>query len=357
MKTQEPKAIFAHRLVQARKMRGMSLRALAEAIGDKVTYNALHRYELGQMMPGDEVLMAVADVLDQPLDFFFRPFTVKLQEVNFRKRTKLGAKSEEAIREQAADFFERYLEIEQIIGLPTGFQDPLKGVRLSKPADAEKAAETVREKWNLGVDPLPNVLETLETNGIKVFEVEAPGSIDGFAGWTDGQPVIVLAKWLDKDMPRKRLTALHEAAHVLFHEHTSLKGKELEESCYRFGGAMLIPQAVFKTDWGGYRHRVGLEELKDLKRRYGMSIAAIMRRAHDLKLLDSAVYRRFCIMYKTQHWQADGEPGEYIGREASSRFEQLVLRAAAEEMISYSKGAAILNEPLMEFREKLSEFA
>lgn len=113
MKKQEPKEIFGQRLAQARKMRGMSLRALAEATGGKISYNALHRYELGEMMPGDEVLIAVADALDQSLDFFFRPAAAKLQEVNFRKTTKAGAKTVEAIREQAADFFERYIEIEK----------------------------------------------------------------------------------------------------------------------------------------------------------------------------------------------------------------------------------------------------
>ncbi len=48
------------------------------------------------------------------------------------------------------------------------------------------------------------------------------------------------------------------------------------------------------------------------------------------------------------------EPGEYAGRESSSRFEQLVLRAASEGMVSQTKGAALLNEPLADFRERLA---
>jgi hypothetical protein len=36
------------------------------------------------------------------------------------------------------------------------------------------AAKRVRANWKLGADPLPNVMETLETHGVKVFEVEAP---------------------------------------------------------------------------------------------------------------------------------------------------------------------------------------
>lgn len=354
----DPKEIFGQRLAQARRMRGMSLRALAEATGGKITYNALHRYELGQMMPGDDVLIAVADALDQSLDFFFRPATVKLQEIKFRKTSGLGAKSEDAIREQALDFFERYHEIENILGLSADFKDPLGQFSLDKPEDTETAAEKVRKEWKLGAEALPSVVEILEGKGIKVFDVEAPERFNGFAGWTDGHPIIVLAKWLNNDVPRKRLTAFHELAHILFRGRADLSHKEMEHYCFRFAGAMLIPRKVFAAAWGGFRHRVSLEELIDLKRRYGMSIAALLYRANDLGLVDKGLYDHFQIVRKKRGWHQPGkEPGEYIGNEISSRFEQLVLRSVSEEIITRSKGAALLNEPVASFSRKLGDFA
>jgi len=42
----------------------------ADKLGAKVTYNALHKYEKGLMMPDDQVLMALADALEQDVDFF-----------------------------------------------------------------------------------------------------------------------------------------------------------------------------------------------------------------------------------------------------------------------------------------------
>lgn len=356
MKSQDPKTIFGRRLEQARRMSGLSLRALSEATGSKVSYNALHRYERGEMMPGDDVLLPLADALDRPLDFFFRPFSVKLKGVAFRKTTGLRIKAVASIQELATDYFERYLEIEQVLGLPLEFHDPLGDFRLLGPKDAEEAVAIVRSEWGLGADPLPNVVETLETNGIKVFEAEAPERLNGFSGWADGHPVVALAAWLNRDLPRKRFTALHEAAHLLIHTHTDLAGKELESCCHRFSGAMLIPHEVFKRDWGGFRHRISLEELIGLKRRYGMSIGAMMRRALDLNLIDASAYRRFFISYKTQGWHHK-EPGEYTGVEKSNRFEQLVFRAAAEEIISLAKGAALLNRPVEDFRPNMDGFA
>src|SRR5438093_8879579 len=97
----DPRRTFAKRLTQARKMRGLSLRALAEKLEGQVSHNALHKYEQGQMMPDSEVLSAVADALEQDVDFFFRPRALELEEVRFRKVSRLGVKEEQAIREQA----------------------------------------------------------------------------------------------------------------------------------------------------------------------------------------------------------------------------------------------------------------
>jgi Zn-dependent peptidase ImmA (M78 family) len=352
MSKEDPRKVFGRRLEQARLMRGLSLRELAEATGGKVSYNALHRYEHGDMMPGDDVLMAVADVLDKPLDFFFRPFTVELQEVEFRKKARLSPKLEESIREQALDFFERYLEIEQILGISGVFKNPLENFDVASPEQAETAAERIREEWGLGKDPLPNVLQMLETNGIKTLTVEAPDSFDGFSGWADGHPVVVVAEWLNRDLPRKRFTTMHEVAHILIRPSCSLS-KDQERSCDRFAGAVLMPRESFEGDLGGYRRRVSLEELKDLKSRWGVSIAAIVHRAYDLEFIEESLYHHFFRAYNAAGYRRSGEPGEYKGTEASSRFEQLVLRATVENTISESKGAGLLNEPLVEFKDRL----
>jgi len=356
MSKEDLKEILGRRLEQARLMRGMSLRELAEATGEIVSYNALHRYEHGDMMPSDEVLMAVADVLDKPLDFFFRPFTVELKGVEFRKKARLSAKLEESIKQQALDFFERYLEIEQILGLSETFENPLGDLRIESPEQAESAAEMIRDKWRLGADPLPNVLQMLETNGIKTLTVQAPESFDGFSGWADAHPVIVIVCWLNGDLPRKRFTTMHEVAHILVRPACSLS-RDQERSCDRFAGAVLMPRESFEGDWGGYRRRVSSEELIDLIRRWGVSIAAIVHRAYDLGLVEETLYHRFFKAYNMAGYRRRGEPGDYQGTEASSRFEQLVLRAAAENTISVSKGAGLLNEPLTEFRNRLSDLS
>ncbi len=349
----DPKLTFAQRLTQARKMHGLSLRALAEKLEGRVSHNALHKYEQGQMMPDSEVLIAVADALDQDVDFFFREPALELKELQFRKASRLGVKEEESIRERAVDYFERQMEIEGLLGISSPFENPLSARKIKDREDVEEAAEILREKWRLGDDPLPNVREMLESKGIMVFEVDAPESFNGFAGWADKNPVIVLARWLERDLPRKRFTALHEAGHLLLKLAEGMADKEQESVCHRFAGAMLIPRKIFISEFGGHRQRVSMRELSNLKARYGMSIAAIMRRAADLDLITPALYKEFCIVSRKEGWHKK-EPGTYAGRESSSKFEQLVLWAASQSVISESKGAALLNEPFMDFRERLA---
>ena len=169
---EDAKATFSRRLRQARVMRALSLRGLAEALKGAVSHNALAKYENGEMMAGSDVLGQLADALGQPPDFFFRPFTLHLKEIKFRKRARLGVKGAEAIREQALEYFERYHEIEELLGESRRFEGKLDRKPVKTPEDADDAADELRRKWKLGRDPLPNLVELLETKGIKVHELE-----------------------------------------------------------------------------------------------------------------------------------------------------------------------------------------
>lgn len=358
METADPKATFARRLLQARTMRGLSLRGLAEALQGAVSHSALAKYENGEMMPGSDLICRLADALGRSPDFFFRPFTLQLKDVKFRKRTRLGAKEQEAIREQAVEYFERYHEIEEQLGEPRAFDGRLQVAPIKTPEQAEAAAGKLRDDWQLGRDPLPNVVELLESKGIKVFEVAtADDAFDGFYAWTEAGPVIVLAGKLNENLLRKRMTAVHELAHVILPMPASLTEKEEEKLVNRFAGALLLPEETFVAQFGRVRGAISLGELIELKANFGASISAIMMRARQLELISEAVSLRFWKRHGSTWRSEKKEPGDerYRGNESHSRFRQLVQRAVAEDQVSMVKGAALLNQSLGEFRRELRE--
>ena len=201
----ESKIVFAKRLEQARKMQGLSLRALAGQMHGTVSSAAIQKYESAQMLPGSTVLIALAAALRKDMDYFFRPPTVAIDKIEFCKRSKLLLKHQQSVQEKARDFFERYIEVEEIVGLNAPFQNPLKGATIQTPEDIEAVTQKVRQEWELGQSPLPNVLELLEEHQIKIYELEAPDKFDGMSGWAGEIPVVVVNKAFPAD--RKRLTA------------------------------------------------------------------------------------------------------------------------------------------------------
>ena len=356
-----PSQIFSRRLRQARLMRKLSLRELAEAMGSKVSYNALAKYEKGEMMPSGEVLAAICSALNQPADFFFRGFTVDLEKVEFRKRSRLSVTEEKAIVEEARDFLERYGEIEELLHAKIDFKTPFEASnRALGPEGVEALADELRsaKHWNLGNDPLPNIHELLEFKGIKVYVAQTENqAFDGLSGKANASPVIVLAHWLESNLPRKRMTEVHELAHLIVPLDSDQPLREKERVISRFAGAFLLPKQPFEEMFGKNRQTISLGELIQIKAYFGASIMAIMKRGEQLGLVSSAVYQRFCMFVSQQQWRTVGEPGdaEYKGDETHSRFQQLVFRAVAEGIITSSRGAALLRIGLDEFRAQFQQ--
>src|SRR6478609_5630123 len=175
------KNIFGNRLMLARKMNGFSLQDLADELQNKITKQALSKYEMGSMLPTSDILGELAKVLKVKPDYFIREGIIELGQISFRKRNDLSRKTEEAIIEKARDYVERYLEIENILGQQQKFINPIQSIIIKTKEDAETAASKLRDDWELGSDPLPNLVEMLELRGIKVLLIDDEEAIDGFA--------------------------------------------------------------------------------------------------------------------------------------------------------------------------------
>ncbi|EQD28532.1 helix-turn-helix domain protein, partial [mine drainage metagenome] len=82
-------------------------------------------------------------------------------------------------------------------------------------AQIEDAAEAVRKAWDLGYDPIPDLIDVLETHGIRVFmiEVNADPKFNGLAASVNHMPVIVVGSNWAGD--RQRFTLAHELGHLM----------------------------------------------------------------------------------------------------------------------------------------------
>jgi transcriptional regulator with XRE-family HTH domain len=115
------------RLKAARILKGMSLQDLADRLNNTISRQGLHKYESGVVKPDKEMLKKLSEVLDVPIDNFFKDNgSLQLSKIEFRKLHNLPSKEELTIIEQTKDTLDRYLEIESILGIASIFDNPLE---------------------------------------------------------------------------------------------------------------------------------------------------------------------------------------------------------------------------------------
>lgn len=341
---------FGERLKTARKMAGMSLQELADATGNLISKQAISKYEKGRMFPGSDILIALSKALGVKTGYFYRQSLVKLSGLEFRKKSRLKKRDENRVKYQTLDFLERYMEIETLMGQHNIFNNPLRNTIIESQGDVEDASKLLRKVWGLGIAPVSNLMELLEDKGVRILEVDLPKEFDGLSAWADEMPVITVNK--NHDLVRKRFTIVHELAHLMLTFGECSQG-DLEKLCHNFAGAFLVPKKKMIEELGANRSRITFLELKKLKGIYGVSLMALMVRAKNLGIVSNNVYKKFFILASKNGWRSGKkeEPGKYIGREYANRFRQLVSWAVAEDIVTMSKGAELMNVKLPEFRK------
>lgn len=344
--------IFGTRLKLARKMAGLSLQELATALENEVSKQALSKYENGLMNPSGEVLTSIAKVFKLKPEYFLKKESFQLGEISFRKKVRLSKKDEESIVEMARDYVERFIEIENILGIKVQFENPVLDIKVKNKSDAERAAKKLRIDWNLGDVPIPNLVMMLELKGVKVFLLDTVDEFDGLAVLTSSGIPIVAINTKDRPLERIRFTIIHELAHLLLDfENTVLNEvKTIENLCHYFSSCFLIPSDVVVKLIGPKRTYINISELISVKQYYGISLRAFVHRLKELQVITENYYRRWMI-YMSKTYGAKKEPGNYNGEEKATTFDQLVNRALAEGLISISKAASLWNVSINDIRK------
>ncbi|WP_241972453.1 helix-turn-helix domain-containing protein [Aliidiomarina haloalkalitolerans] len=233
--------MFAERFVRARKASGLSMQALADQVG--LSANAIKKYEHGDAMPSSSNLMKLAKALNVRSEYFFRPMKVEVQGIEYRKRASTPQKTLAKIHGDVLDQVERWYEL---LNFFPDSAKPIKEFMLPNelPAlvddyeDLEAIADTMRDYWGLGLNPIQDLVDTFESRGLMVIltHVDTDNKFDGLAGSIEDKPLIVISGSQNGD--RQRFTLAHELGHLV------LKGRltdemDEEKACNRFAGAFL----------------------------------------------------------------------------------------------------------------------
>lgn len=327
------------RLTIARQRNGLTKSALAEKI--QMSPRSVSGYESG-IVPPAEVLERISEATGFPVAFFDGDDLRKLDPhaVSFRALSKMSATE----RDRATSAGELALAlnawIEQRFELPVADLPDS-----SQETDPEAAAVSLRQQWHLGEAPIANMIHLLESKGVRVYSLVVDSlNVDAFSTWIDETPLMVLNT--RKSAERSRFDAAHELGHLVLHRHAKKEVTRLAEAeANQFAAAFLMPRSGVNARAPRFPT---IPRLVNLKQHWGVSVAALNHRLHQLGVTSDWQYHHLAAeISKLGYRKKEPESGV---RESSQVLSK-VFAELRKDGISQRDLAADLNLPLDQIRQ------
>lgn len=301
------------RLSQILAARRLSQAQLASMVG--VSPATVSKWRAGSQAPERDALERLANVVNVSPEWFTRLPAIKVSLPLFRSNASAHVAARgmlEARMEWAQDIAVALSEFVDYpaLNIPSRkFTDPEE----ITPEEIETAACECRDLWRLGRVAVQDLALAVEGAGIVLIREETGiAQIEGLSAWSEvlDRPLIFLSA--DKaNGYRSRFDLAHELGHLILHRHIKRpterdRHKLLEQQAHRFAGAFLLPAEMFASE---VRTPVTLDDLLLLKRRWGVSAAAIIMRLHALEIIDEDS-KQILFKRRSARWGARSEPGD-----------------------------------------------
>lgn len=305
MPPESVEVFLGDRLELAREFRSLTQKQLGEQVA--ASHVVISQCENGKKK---EVAVDLLEAFCLTLGFeraFFFENVVEIfheSECNFRHRRSASGKLKSQIRAHATLIGMVVDQLKTEFGFP-GYNVP--AVRATGRREMDAAAELCRRTWGLGVDnPIIHIGRVLENAGVIVVpHVVQSTKVDAFS--RRGITTLIFLNQLIPSPSRWVWDIAHECGHLVLHEGIVTGTPDTEAQANWFAGAFLLPQRAFAREFRSAAF--SWPHIFALKRRWGVSAAAIVRRAYDLDLISAVWYRRAFQYMSAEGWTR-GEPHE-----------------------------------------------
>jgi len=299
-------AFWGERLQLVREFRALTQKEMGKLLG--VSHALISDYEKGKRFPSPTLLDAISAKTGFLPDFFLRriddPFLES--QCSFRHRRNTAGRLKDQVRAHATLLGIVVSSFKTMLRFPA-FDVP--SIPASTPDELEAAAETCRTHWSLDANaPILQVGRVLERAGVVIIPSTVDTTkIDAFSRHGKNS-LIFLNRGAGTRPSRWNFDLAHECGHLVAHRDIPTGSLETEQSADRFASAFLLPAKSFSRE---FRTRsFTWQHVFELKQRWQVSAAAIVRRARDLDLLDDVAYRRAFQYMSFKKWRTKGEPYE-----------------------------------------------
>ena len=279
-------------------------------LGNEVAASSgfIGKLERGEKCAADTLLKALCSVLGFEEEFFFTPLfeEFKENECSFRHRSTTPQTAKKQVLAHGTLLASVIDYFASVLSLP-GFNIP--SIPIRSQSEIEEATLACRNAWRMGTDrPIKSMTRLLETNGATVSWMRSSMKIDAFSRF--GRITVVFKNSAKVFPSRWTFDLAHELGHLVMHRGTNSDTKKLEREANAFASAFLLPKKQFSEEFKAL-NKFDWAHIFELKRRWRTSASAMIYRAHELELIDSARYRRMYAYYHAQGWHKD-EPCEPV---------------------------------------------
>lgn len=332
--TDEAKVANPAMLVLVRESRGMTQVEVAARMSSltadaAVSQGYVSRAESGRLMVGGERLALYAKALRYPSHLLCMKGEVHgigVGLIHHRKRASLGA---QALRRIHAELALSRLHVRALVAAIDSEQRHqfrhIEVNALDTPADA---ARSVRKEWQLPAGPIVRLVEVIEeAGGFVLVHDLGTRKLDAVSQWADGEaPLFLLNQQAPTD--RMRWSLAHELGHIVLHAEPGSSSVQ-ERQADQFASEFLMPASNIRA---GLRGEVDLNKLLSLKQQWGVSMAALARRALSLNIVSDWQFRNLMVEMSALGYRTQ-EPGT-IAPEQPRRLPRLITHL--EEDLGFS---------------------
>lgn len=280
-------AVAGSRIRALRLANGFTQTELGQLVN--LSKEAVSAYESGRRDAKPKI-KELAHHLGCTSDFLLGSELEQIQSlvVTFRKR----ASATKGEKDRAIGLAELAVEvlspaIRKLVRLPLLNVPDLSDSALS----GEHTADLLRSTWGMGSGPVDNLVWVAEAKGIEVYTTTGNGkSVDALSLWREDRPYIFLNKF-KVDGARARFDTAHELAHLVMHRGLNFEEadeKQIEAEADEFASAFLLPRKSFAAEAPTV---FDLDFFLKLKRRWKVSVQAMVRRCFDLGVFSEWQYR------------------------------------------------------------------
>lgn len=298
------------RLREARLTRGLRGVQLAELLG--VQPQVISSYETGRKTPTPALAEAIAAKLHLPIAYFLRAAPEHPADPVFYRSMSTATKSARSRAEGRLRWLETITDhLGSVVEFPAvnlpALDLPANPLTLDDD-DIERIAAEARAYWQMTPDgPVAHMVNLLENQGVVTARdhlgaaaLESLSSVSSISG----RPYVMIGTEKGTAV-RWRYDAAHELGHLALHRgvHSKALGgqgdhRRLEDQANRFAAAFLLPMAAFADDF----FSASLDVLRAMKPKWRVSIAMMIKRAHDGALISDSHYTVLYRNYSRRRW-------------------------------------------------------